>query len=106
MSRPDRFLFGSLFPPHRGVGHEPMDGRHPVVGALRMAIDARRPDEPLIHHSDRGAQYTSEDFREVLARHGIECSMSGAANCYDNAVVESFFGGCCQTNANQSPQGQ
>ncbi len=67
-------------------------GRHLVVGALRMAIDARRPDGPLVHHSDRGAQYTSDDFRELLASHGIECSMSAAANCYDNAVVESFFG--------------
>lgn len=67
-------------------------GRHLAVGALRMAIEARRPDGPLIHHSDRGAQYTSDDFREELARHGIECSMSAAANCYDNAVVESFFG--------------
>ena len=67
-------------------------GRHLVVGALRMAIDARRPDRPLVHHSDRGAQYTSDDFREELARNGIECSMSAAANCYDNAVVESFFG--------------
>jgi putative transposase len=67
-------------------------GRHLVVGALRMAIDARRPEGPLIHHSDRGAQYTSADFREELARQGIECSMSASANCYDNAVVESFFG--------------
>jgi len=67
-------------------------GRHLVVGALRMAIDARRPDGPLVHHSDRGAQYTSDDFRELLASHGIECSMSAVANCYDNAVVESFFG--------------
>ena len=67
-------------------------GRHLVIGALRMAIDARRPDGPLVHHSDRGAQYTSDDFRKELARNGIECSMSAAANCYDNAVVESFFG--------------
>ena len=67
-------------------------GRHLVVGALRMAIDARQPDGPLVHHSDRGAQYTSDDFRKELARNGIECSMSAAANCYDNAVVESFFG--------------
>ena len=67
-------------------------GRHLVVDALRMAITARRPDGPLIHHSDRGGQYTSDDFRDELAKHGIECSMSGSANCYDNAVVESFFG--------------
>jgi putative transposase len=66
--------------------------RHLVVDALRMAIAARQPDGPLIHHSDRGGQYTSDDFRDELAKHGIECSMSGSANCYDNAVVESFFG--------------
>jgi putative transposase len=46
----------------------------------------------LIHHSDRGAQYTSDEFRTELAKHGIECSMSSTGNCYDNAVVESFFG--------------
>jgi putative transposase len=57
-----------------------------------MAIDARRPEGPLIHHSDRGSQYTSDDFREALASHGIDCSMSSSGNCYDNAVVESFFG--------------
>ena len=66
--------------------------RRIVVDALRMAIDARRPEGPLIHHSDRGGQYTSDDFRDELARHGIECSMSSSGNCYDNAVVESFFG--------------
>ena len=67
-------------------------GRHLVVDALRMALAGRRPHGPLIHHSDRGGQYTSDDFRDVLARHGIACSMSGSGNCYDNAVVESFFG--------------
>jgi len=63
-----------------------------VIKALTMAIDARRPEGELIHHSDRGAQYTSNDFRDELARHGIQCSMSHTGNCYDNAVVESFFG--------------
>ena len=53
---------------------------------------ARQPGGPLIHHSDRGGQYTSDDFRDELAKHGIQCSMSASANCYDNAVVESFFG--------------
>ena len=67
-------------------------GRHLVVDALRMALAARRPDGPLIHHSDRGGQYTSDDFRDALAKYGIECSMSGSGTCYDNAVVESFFG--------------
>ena len=63
-----------------------------VVSALKMAIDARQPEPGLIHHSDRGAQYTSDDFRSELAKHGIACSMSSTGNCYDNAVVESFFG--------------
>lgn len=67
-------------------------GRRLVVDALRMAVEARRPQGPLIHHSDRGGQYSSDDFRNELARHGIDCSMSSTGNCYDNAVVESFFG--------------
>jgi len=66
--------------------------RRLVVDALRMAVEARRPQAPLIHHSDRGGQYSSDDFRNELARHDIDCSMSGTGNCYDNAVVESFFG--------------
>ncbi len=66
--------------------------RRIVLAALRMAIDARNPESPLIHHSDRGGQYTSDDFRGELAKHGIACSMSGSGNCYDNAAVESFFG--------------
>jgi putative transposase len=66
--------------------------RRIVINALQMAIDARQPTSKLIHHSDRGAQYTSDDFRDELVRHNIECSMSGTGNCYDNAVAESFFG--------------
>ncbi len=66
--------------------------RHLVIDALSMAIGARRPERILIHHSDRGAQYTSDDFRDELEKHGIQCSMSARGNCYDNAVVESFFG--------------
>ena len=57
-----------------------------------MAINARQPEGVLIHHSDRGGQYTSDDFRDLLKRQGILCSMSSSGNCYDNAVVESFFG--------------
>ena len=63
-----------------------------VIKALKMAVNARRPAPGLIHHSDRGAQYTSDDFRNELLKHGIECSMSSTGNCYDNAVAESFFG--------------
>jgi len=66
--------------------------RHLAISALNMALDQRLPDKQLIHHSDRGSQYTSDDFRDELAKHNIECSMSGRGNCYDNAVVESFFG--------------
>ena len=49
-------------------------------------------DHVLIHHSDQGSQYTSDDFRDELEKYGIQCSMSARGNCYDNAVVESFFG--------------
>ena len=53
--------------------------------------EARRLDGPLIHHSDRGGQYSSDDFRKALKDYDIKCSMSSTGNCYDNAVVESFF---------------
>jgi putative transposase len=66
--------------------------RRTVVDALRMAVAAREPAAGLIHHSDRGAQYTSDDFRDELEKHNIECSMGGIGSCYDNAVAESFFG--------------
>ena len=66
--------------------------RRTVIDALRMAVAAREPSAGLIHHSDRGAQYTSEDFRDELEKHNIECSMSSTGSCYDNAVAESFFG--------------
>jgi transposase InsO family protein len=59
--------------------------------ALSMAIRARCPDEGLLHHSDRGVQYACGEYRAVLARHGITCSMSRGGNCYDNATMESFF---------------
>jgi len=66
--------------------------RHLAVDALKMAVSMRKPKPGLIHHSDRGAQYYSDDFRLMLERHGFLCSMSASGNCYDNAVVESFFG--------------
>ena len=62
-----------------------------VVNALTMALDQRRPKGDLIHHSDRGSQYMSDDFQELLKANSITCSMSGKGSCYDNAVVESFF---------------
>lgn len=51
----------------------------------------RRPSEGLIHHSDRGSQYCSIDYQAELRRHGVRISMSGKGNCYDNAMVETFF---------------
>ncbi len=62
-----------------------------TLSALRMARMARRPEPGLIHHSDRGSQYTSGDYRAELAAHGMIASMSGKGDCYDNAVAESFF---------------
>ena len=59
--------------------------------ALTMAIRQQRPQAGLIHHSDRGVQYASQDYRAVLASGGITASMSRKANCYDNAPMESFF---------------
>ena len=56
--------------------------RHLVVDALRMAVEARRPEGPLIHHSDRGGQYSSDDFRKELEKYDIKCSMSSTGNCY------------------------
>lgn len=62
-----------------------------VLNALKMAVQARGPAAGLLHHSDRGAQYTSQDYREALEEHGFTCSMSRPGNCWDNAVAESFF---------------
>ena len=63
-----------------------------VLSALTMAFDTRKPEAGLVHHSDRGSQYASHAHRRALdERHAI-CSMSRKGNCWDNAVVESFFG--------------
>lgn len=63
-----------------------------VCDALTMALWQRRPLAGLIHHSDRGSQYASRQFRQLLNRHQITGSMSRKGDCWDNAVVESFFG--------------
>jgi transposase InsO family protein len=62
-----------------------------VANALAMAVRLRLPGEGLVAHSDRGSQYASEHYQGLLAKHGIACSMSGVAQCWDNAPVESFF---------------
>lgn len=63
-----------------------------VLGALRRAIRERQPQAGLIHHTDRGGQYASKRYRDVLRRCGMQQSMSAAASCYDNAFMESCFG--------------
>jgi len=63
-----------------------------VAQALSMALARRRPAEGLLHHSDRGVQYACELYRSALEKHRITRSMSRSGNCYDNAMVESFFG--------------
>lgn len=63
-----------------------------VVSALRMALLNRHPPAGLLHHSDQGSQYTSAAYRDCLTAALAQLSMSGVGNCYDNAVIESFFG--------------
>lgn len=62
-----------------------------VIDALMMALWRRGKPDALMHHSDQGSQYTSEEFQRLLAAHGVECSMSRTGNCWDNAAMESFF---------------
>ena len=62
-----------------------------VTDALITALWRRGRTEALLHHSDRGSQYTSEQFQRLMADQGVSCSMSRAGNCWDNAAMESFF---------------
>lgn len=62
-----------------------------ALNALQQALRARRPRAGLLHHSDRGSPYASDDYRKALGRHGIVASMSRTGDCWDNAVAESFF---------------
>ena len=62
-----------------------------VLEALKKAYRDRRPTDPLIFHSDRGSQYTSEHFQDTLAENGSQSSMGRTGNCFDNAAAESFF---------------
>lgn len=63
-----------------------------MLSALSQALRRRQPHQGLLHHSDRGGQYASADYRTELRRRGITCSMSRRGDCFDNAVAESFFG--------------
>ena len=62
------------------------------LAALHMALEARQPEPGLLHHSDQGSQYASDDYQAVLTTHQLRASMSRTGNCYDNAPLESFFG--------------
>jgi transposase InsO family protein len=62
-----------------------------VSDAMLMAIWRRRPAAELPHHSDQGSQYSSDQFQQLLAEHGVVCSISWSGNCWDNAAMESFF---------------
>ena len=62
-----------------------------AIRALDMAVALRQPLEGCIHHTDRGAQYCSNDYQRRLSKHGFKVSMSGKGNCYDNSMVETFF---------------
>ena len=68
-----------------------VNDRHLTIKALEMALKRRCPGIGLLHHSDQGSTYASEDYQTLLDAHGIVCSMSRRGNCYDNAVMESFF---------------
>jgi transposase InsO family protein len=68
-----------------------VNDRHLCIRALDMALRRRCPDAGLIHHSDQGSTYASEDYQRELEKHGITCSMSRKGNCYDNAAMESWF---------------
>jgi transposase InsO family protein len=73
-----------------GWALSPVNDRHLTIAALEMAIGRRCPGVGLLHHSDQGCTYASEDYRKVLAARGIDCSMSRRGNPYDNAVMESW----------------
>jgi transposase InsO family protein len=62
-----------------------------IMRALQMALLARKPGKGLLHHSHRGSQYASNDYQKLLSDNWMDCSMSRKGNCYDNAVMESFF---------------
>jgi transposase InsO family protein len=68
-----------------------INNRHLVIRALDMALLRRGPRAGLLHHTDQGSPYASEDYMKLLAARGVECSMSRRGNCYDNAAMEAFF---------------
>ncbi len=74
-----------------GWAMRPTLERDVVISALKQALQQRRPVHDLLHHSDRGSQYASQEDQQALAEAGIDGSMSRRGNCWDNAPMESFF---------------
>jgi putative transposase len=68
-----------------------INDRHLTLKALQMALKRRWPEAGLLHHSDQGCTYASDDYKRLLDAHGITCSMSRRGNCHDNAVMEAFL---------------
>jgi len=68
-----------------------LNDRQLTIKALEMALKRRCPDVGLLHHSDQGCTYASEDYEAILDARGITCSISRRGNCYDDGVMESFF---------------
>ena len=77
-----------------------------VTDALIMAIWRRGKPDALLHHSDRGSQYTSEQFQRLMADHGVACSMSRSGNVWDNAAMESFFSSHARPIGHETRPGQ
>lgn len=80
-----------------------VNDRRLTLKALEMAVQRRCPDPGLLHHSDRGCTYTCEDYQTYLTSRGITCSMSRRGDCYDNAVMESFFATLKKEEADRFP---
>jgi putative transposase len=80
-----------------------INDRRITLKALDMAVQRRCPDPGLLHHSDRGSTYTCEDYQTYLATRGISCSMSRRGDCWDNAVMESFFATLKKEEADRFP---
>jgi len=75
-----------------GYAMGPRMTRNLIMQSLFKAVSAKRPGQGLIHHSDRGSQYCSHEYRKILDQFGMKASMSRKGNCYDNAPMESFWG--------------
>src|SRR5207302_3351689 len=88
-SRPTRRIGAERFVV--GWAVSAVNDRHLTLKALGMALKRRCPDTGLLHHSDQGCTYASEDYQRTLDAYGITCSMSRRGNCYDNAVMEALF---------------